>query len=94
MTNIIDGAGASTHENLSIEISPILPDVDMAATKDARYDTIENVRSTEIVMSEAVCAELCLSSLPHFFRDAVYGILPSRPWSLETKGVGIGSKFG
>lgn len=49
----------------------------MAADKDARDDTIETIRTTEIAMSDAVRAESGPASLPHFFKDAAYGVLPS-----------------
>jgi hypothetical protein len=77
MTQMIDGARTSNLEQPSVETSPNLPDVDMAADKDARDDTIETIRTTEIVMSDAVRAESGPASLPHFFKDAAYDVLPS-----------------
>jgi hypothetical protein len=48
--------------------------VDVAADKDARDDTVETIRTMEVVISEAFHAESVPSSAPHFFKDA-YGVL-------------------
>jgi len=61
----------SNHEQPSVKTSSNLPTVDMAADK-----AIETTRTTEIVISDAVCAESGSASLPHFFNDAAYGVLP------------------
>ena len=67
----------SNQEQSSVGTSPNLRDVDMANDKDARDDTVETTKTTEIIMSDAICIEACPTSAPHFFDDAAYGILPS-----------------
>lgn len=67
----------SIHEQSSVETSPNLPDVDMITDKDTRDDSLETIRTTELSMSDAICADSGPASAPHFFKDAAYGILPS-----------------
>jgi hypothetical protein len=77
MTESIDEARASNHEQSSVEISPNLPDADMATNEDACDGTIETIRTTELVMSDAILAETGSTPVPHFFKDAANGVLPS-----------------
>ena len=67
----------SNHEQSSVATSLNLQDVDMTDDKDARDDPVETTKTTEIIMSDAICTEACPMSAPHFFDDAAYGILPS-----------------
>jgi hypothetical protein len=72
-----EGARTSNHEQSSVETAPHPLDVDMLNDTDTRNDTVETIRTTDIIMSDATSANSGPMSGPHFFRDAASGILPS-----------------
>lgn len=79
VTQMTDAARTSNHEQSSVDTSPNLPDADMVTDKDARDDTVETIRTTEVSMSDAIGADSGPASAPHFFKDAALGVL----WSLS-----------
>jgi hypothetical protein len=77
VTQMTEEARTSSHEQSSVETSPNPPDVDMLTDTDTRNDTVETIRTTEIITSDATSANSGSMSSPQFFREAASGILPS-----------------
>ena len=77
VTQMTDGTRTNNHERSSVETSANLPDVDMLTDTDTRNDTVETIRTTEIITSDATSANSGSMSSPQFFREAASGILPS-----------------
>ena len=70
-------ARTSNHGQSSVETSPNPLDVDVLTDTDTRNDTVETIRTTEIITSDATSANSGSMSSPQFFREAASGILPS-----------------
>ena len=79
VTQMTDGTRTNNHERSSVETSANLPDVDMLTDTDTRNDTVETIRTTEIIASDATSANSGPMSAPHSFTDLFYSLVsPSR----------------